>query len=213
VSRVLADDVPTAEHWANVYATKDPTAVSWFQPSAATSLELVRASGVGLNAPIVDVGSGASTLVDGLLASGYSDISLVDIADGALDATRRRLGTRAREVAFAAADVTRWSPSREFALWHDRAVFHFLTDESARDAYRQVVRAALAPGGTAIIGTFDLTGPSQCSGLPVRRYSAESLAAEFAGLLRPVETRHEAHTTPSGGTQGFVFVRFVRDVG
>lgn len=134
------------EHWSDVYARRAPAEVSWYQPEATPSLELIEASGASPSAPVVDVGAGASTLVDGLLARGFSDITLVDLAARALERTRERLGARA-EVTYVTADVTAWRPPRTYALWHDRAVFHFLLEAEARAAYRRTLAAALAPGG------------------------------------------------------------------
>lgn len=198
-------------HWANVWATKAPDAVSWFQPEPSVSLALVEACALGPDAPVVDVGAGASTLVDGLLARGARDVTLVDVASGGLAATRRRLAGRDEgRVSYVVADVTRWRPERTFALWHDRAVFHFLTDDADRAAYLAEVARALAPGASAIVATFADDGPERCSGLLVRRYSERALADEFAPVLDLVESRREAHRTPMGNEQRFVYGRFVR---
>ncbi len=206
----MSEAAGTETHWERVHRTRSPTEVSWYQPSADLSLELIDKSGVKADAPVIDVGAGGSTLVDGLLDRGFSDVSVLDIAASAFDATRARLGDRAGRVRYIVADVTAWLPGRAYALWHDRAAFHFLTEEPLRRAYRDTLRKALAPRGHAIIATFAEDGPERCSGLPVRRYSAEALAAEFAGLLRPVEERRSVHRTPAGGLQSFVFVRFER---
>jgi SAM-dependent methyltransferase len=196
------------EHWNAVYERKAVTEVSWFQPEARVSLELLDACQLPLGAAILDVGAGASTFADGVIARGYRDLSLLDLSARALEATQSRLhGTPLHcEVA----DVTHWQPQRRYDLWHDRAVFHFLTDAGDRAAYRAALAAALAPGAYAIIGTFALAGPERCSGLPVQRYSPESLALELRELLRPLESRAERHVTPSGAEQAFNFVRFVR---
>jgi SAM-dependent methyltransferase len=198
-----------SEHWRGVYRSRAVEEVSWYQPSATGSLAMLDACEVPRDAPIVDVGAGASTLADGLLARGFRDITLVDIAPEALAATRARLGERI-EVHYEVADVLAWRPSRRFAVWHDRAVFHFLTSEAERGAYRRALDAALAPEGIVVIATFALDGPERCSGLPVRRYSPETLAAELRGLLRPVDARSEVHRTPGGKEQAFTFVRFER---
>jgi trans-aconitate methyltransferase len=198
-------------HWQAIYERRAPAEVSWFQAQALSSLELVERAGISRDAPLIDVGSGASTLVDGLCSAGYRDITLLDVAAAAFVETRRRLEGRPEgSVQYVVADVTRWTPPRKYALWHDRAVFHFLTAEADREAYRSVLAAALAPGAHAIVATFALDGPEQCSGLPVRRYSAASLASEFEDLLEPVEDRAALHTTPTGASQSFLFVRFVR---
>jgi SAM-dependent methyltransferase len=196
------------QHWDGVYTQKAADQVSWFQPEARVSLELFDACHLPLTAAIIDVGAGASTFVDGLVARGYSDITLLDISERALSVTRERLGRS--ELRYVAADITSWRAPRLFDLWHDRAVFHFLTDARDREAYRQVMATALPVGAQAIIGTFALDGPERCSGLPVQRYSAESLAAELQPVLRAVDSRSQRHVTPSGAEQAFVFVRFER---
>ncbi|HEY2511663.1 MAG TPA: class I SAM-dependent methyltransferase [Polyangiaceae bacterium] len=197
-------------HWQRIHSERQPTEVSWYQRTPATSLDLVKAARIGKDIPIVDVGAGASTLVDGLLERGYREIYLLDIADAAFASTRRRLGARASHVQTIAADVAAWRPVHTFGLWHDRALFHFMTEPSQRDAYRETLRAALAPTGKAIVATFADDGPSKCSGLPVVRYSPEGLAFEFNGLLTPLESRREQHTTPGGATQSFVYTLFER---
>lgn len=196
-----------SEHWNGVYSKRAPHEVSWFQTEARLSLALIDACHISPAAAVLDVGAGASTLADGLIARGYTDISLLDIAETAFTETRRRLSGAAVE--YLVADVTEWVPERSYTLWHDRAVFHFLTEETQRAAYRRALTAAVPPGGHVILGTFALDGPERCSGLPVQRYSAASLAEGFAGLLRPVEERCERHLTPSGVEQSFVFVRFL----
>jgi SAM-dependent methyltransferase len=201
--------VTRAEHWNAVYERNSETSVSWFQSTARMSLALIDACACPSDAGIVDVGAGASTLVDGLLERGYRDITLLDIAELALAATRQRLG--AVRVEYVAADITSWRPARTFDLWHDRAVFHFLTAANDRAAYRATLRRALAPGAHVIIGTFADDGPERCCGLPVQRYSVDALAAEFAELLRPCESRRQEHVTPGGKTQAFTFVRFVKN--
>lgn len=205
----LAPMATPEEHWNAVYRAKSADRVSWYQAEASTSLDLVRACGLAPDGPIVDVGAGASRLVDGLLAAGHSDVTLLDLSAEALAVTRARLGDepRVREVV---ADVTTWSPTRRYALWHDRAVFHFLVLPEQRSGYVRALGAALAPKAHAVIATFALDGPERCSDLPVQRYSAELLAAELAPMLDLVESRHIIHTTPWGSTQSFVFGRFQR---
>lgn len=202
--------MPTREdHWNTIYRTKAADRVSWHQPDVSASLDLVRACGLPPEAAIVDVGAGASLLVDRLLEEGFSDVTLLDLSSEALAVSRSRLGhePRVREVVV---DVTSWSPSRTYALWHDRAVFHFLTEPEQRAGYLRALGAALAPGAHAVVATFALDGPERCSDLPVQRYSAELLAAELAPVLEHVESRHALHTTPWGSTQSFVFGRFRR---
>jgi SAM-dependent methyltransferase len=198
----------TTEHWNAVYARKAPNEVSWFQAEATASIALIEACRVQHSAAILDVGAGASTLVDGLLARGYADITLLDIAANALAATRARLPSA--PIHFEVADITSWQPPRQFDVWHDRAVFHFLTQASDRLAYRAALLRAVPAAGHVIIGTFADDGPERCSGLPVQRYSAQALAQEFVGALRPVESRALRHVTPGGSEQSFIFLRFER---
>jgi hypothetical protein len=192
------------DHWRGVYSTKQPAEVSWFQTSPVLSLELIAALSLPPTAPIVDVGAGTSTLVDGLLAGGHRDITLVDITDAALAAIRKRIGDRV-EVRYIAADVSRWVAPRQYALWHDRAVFHFLVEEQQRAGYRRAVEAALPVGAHAIIATFASDGPERCSGLPVRRYSSDALATELGSAFRIADAMRELHVTPSGGSQSFAY--------
>lgn len=196
-------------HWNNVYGKRAASEVSWFQPEASASLALIESCSLQRSDPVLDVGAGASTLVDGLLSRGFTDVTLLDIAESAFEETRQRLLPNA-SVHYVVADITAWKPQRAFSLWHDRAVFHFLTDQRDRAAYRSVLAAAVPAGHHVIIATFHADGPERCSGLPVQRYSAEALAAEFEGVLRPVEERREQHRTPSGSEQSFVYVRFER---
>ena len=193
------------DHWNTIYRTKPADRVSWYQPDVSASLDLVRACGLAPDAPLLDVGAGASLLVDGLLGAGFSDVTLLDLAREALAVTRARLGDepRVREVV---ADVTAWSPPRHYALWHDRAVFHFLTDPAQRRAYVAQATRALRPGGHLLIATFAPDGPERCSGLPVCRYDAGTLAAEFAPRFVPQAEAREQHPTPFGTTQWFQYL-------
>jgi SAM-dependent methyltransferase len=203
-------DSNPAKHWDEVHRTRSATEVSWYQPAAEVSLALVERARLERGVSTIDVGAGGSTFVDGLLDRGFSDVTLLDISGSAFDATRARLGHRAGLVHYLVADVTAWEPARAYELWHDRAVFHFLTDEPLRQAYRDTLRRALAPGGHAVVATFAENGPERCSGLSVQRYSAEELVAEFAGELEPMVTEKSVHLTPAGGSQAFTFVLFRR---
>lgn len=198
-----------AQHWANVYQTKQPTEVSWYRPHLERSLDLIARAAQNLDAAIVDVGGGASTLGDDLVEGGYRHVTVVDVSSQALDMARSRLGERGRDVKWVVADITTPTVDRErFDVWHDRAVFHFLVGESDRSSYRARLAETLKPGGSAIIATFAMDGPPRCSGLPVVRYSAESLAAEFGPDFSLVDTFNEIHQTPAGGTQAFCYVWF-----
>jgi SAM-dependent methyltransferase len=193
------------QHWEEVYLQKAAQDMSWFQADPSLSLELIHGLGIGKQESIVDVGAGASRLMDRLLAEGYTDLTAVDIAEAALQRSRARLGDAAARVQWFAADVTRWQPPQHYRLWHDRAVFHFLTEAADRAAYRKTLESALIPYGTVIIASFALDGPECCSGLPVRRYSPESLAAELGPGFRLMDQRNEAHTTPAGKLQLFQY--------
>jgi 2-polyprenyl-3-methyl-5-hydroxy-6-metoxy-1,4-benzoquinol methylase len=197
-------------HWEDVYAKKAENEVSWFQAEPTTSLEFIRRCGGTGNAPIIDIGGGESRLVDRLLDAGYADVTVLDLSEHAIATTQRRLGSRATQVQWIAADVTSWQPARKYRLWHDRAVLHFLTEPADRKAYTRAMLASVEPGGCIVISTFALDGPERCSGLPVVRYSAETLATELGSELRLVETAHEDHATPWGAIQRFQFSRFTR---
>ncbi|MCH8858120.1 MAG: class I SAM-dependent methyltransferase [Proteobacteria bacterium] len=197
-------------HWQGVYETRHENEVSWFQDRPEKTLELIARSGLAKDGWIIDVGGGASRLVDHLLERGYSHIAVLDITQTALARSRARLGPRAGDVEWIIADITQWRAPRLFDLWHDRAVFHFLTDPADRCAYAATMAAAIKPGGHAIVATFAADGPEKCSGLPICRYSAEQLAAAFAPSFRLVEELREDHVTPGGAIQKFQYGRFVR---
>ncbi|MFI5959325.1 class I SAM-dependent methyltransferase [Cryptosporangium sp. NPDC051539] len=192
-------------HWDGVYGSRAVTEVSWFESDPAQSLGLIAEAGTGPGDPVIDVGGGASVLADRLLAAGYADVTVLDVAAEALATSRARLGPAAERVQWLVADVLSWHPQRRYALWHDRAVFHFLTDAAARDRYRRTASEALAPGGRMVIGTFAADGPTQCSGLPTARYTPQELAAEFP-RLELVDSARQEHRTPGGGLQPFTWV-------
>ncbi|WP_266169268.1 class I SAM-dependent methyltransferase [Dyella subtropica] len=200
-------DIPRKRHWEHVYETKPTDTVSWYQRRPHISLTLIDHADLPLDAPIIDVGAGASTLVDHLLAEGRSDLSVLDISAAALDKVRERLGDGAGKVAWIAADVLGFAPSKRYALWHDRAVFHFLTDASDRAAYLDALQRSLAPDGQVIVATFALDGPERCSGLPVARYDVASLHAAFGDAFELLESTRESHLTPGGAEQHFTYVR------
>ena len=196
----------THSHWENVYATKAADAVSWYQEHAEESLHLIRATGVPLTGNIIDVGGGASTLVDDLLQGGYTNLTVLDISAAALEVARARLQEWGHTVTWIAGDVTQVDlPTQAYDLWHDRAVFHFLTDEADRRAYVAQVLRAVKPGGHVIVATFAEDGPTQCSGLPVVRYSPSELHAQFGGGFELVKHDRESHVTPFGKIQNFIY--------
>lgn len=194
------------DHWDKVYSTRPTDGVSWYQEHADQSLNLIRGTGVPHDASIIDVGAGASTLVDDLLREGYRALTVLDISRAALEAAQARLGERAREVAWLNADITSAGlPVHAYDVWHDRAVFHFLTDGEDRKAYVETVLRAVKPGGHVIVATFAEDGPLQCSGLPVRRYSASGLHGEFGAPFTLLRHEREDHHTPFGTVQKFIY--------
>ncbi len=193
-------------HWNRVYTTKAADAVSWYQGQPRTSLELIASANLPADAPIIDVGGGASALVDCLLAQGRTALSVLDICAAALANSRARLGVDASKVRWIESDVREFAPSQRYALWHDRAVFHFLTDRADRAAYLAVLRRSLEPRGHVVIATFALDGPARCSGLDVAHYDAPALHAQFGADFEMLESRRETHITPSGAEQRFTWV-------
>jgi 2-polyprenyl-3-methyl-5-hydroxy-6-metoxy-1,4-benzoquinol methylase len=199
-----ADDLKT--HWEKVYTTKAPDQVSWYRPHLETSISLIERAAGGTSASIIDVGGGESTLVDDLLARGYQNITVLDISQAAIDVTKKRLKDAAGRVHWITADVTtvEFAPGA-YDVWHDRAVFHFLTSIEQRLAYVKTVARAVKQGGHVIVSTFGPEGPTKCSGLEVTRYDAESLHNEFGARFRLVESSKELHQTPFGTTQQFLY--------
>lgn len=198
--------VNTKNHWEKVYQTKPVTSVSWFQEHAERSLELIKSIGATRESEIIDVGAGASTLVDDLIRDGYRNISVLDLSAKALAVARDRLGRQADVVKWIEGDIRTVSlPAQAYDIWHDRAVFHFLTDESDRQAYVNQVLRAVKPGGHVIVATFSPDGPTQCSGLPIVRYSPEALHGQFGAAFELIEHVSEAHRTPMGNVQHFIY--------
>ncbi len=191
--------------WESVHGDKDVDGVSWWQAVPELSLGLVDETGVGIEEPVIDVGAGWSTLVDHLVERGYRDVTAIDLSFTALQTVRERLGPAGDHVVLDVADVLDYRPGRQFALWHDRAVFHFLTEPDERDDYRASLDRCLRPGGFAVVATFGPDGPETCSGLPIVRYSHAQLTAEFPGY-ELVSTSGEEHVTPWGSTQQFTAV-------
>lgn len=198
------------QHWARVYEEKASTEVSWFQAEPEPSLRTLDRFVEGPLSSLIDIGGGASNLVDALLDRGWTDITVLDIAASALEVSKTRLGSRAEQVQWEVADITQWRPRRKFGVWHDRAVFHFLTDPEQRAAYRRALSEGIAPGGLIIIATFALDGPERCSGLSVQRYDADSLAEELGPSFRLIESWREDHVTPWNSSQAFNWCAFRR---
>jgi|SRR5215469_17537168 len=194
------------QHWQHVYAAKSAGQRSWYRRHLEVSLTLIRRVAPDLSTPILDVGAGESTLVDDLLAAGYTNLTALDISEQALNHTRTRLGSAAAKITWLAVNLlTAQLPHHHYGLWHDRAVFHFLTAPADRAAYVAQVTRALRPGGHVILATFAPGGPTKCSGLPVQRHDANSILHEFGPRFRLEATATEDHTTPSGATQPFVY--------
>jgi 2-polyprenyl-3-methyl-5-hydroxy-6-metoxy-1,4-benzoquinol methylase len=196
-------------HWEEVYRSKAPSEVSWYQPRAGCSLEIIQRVAPDRAAPIIDVGGGASVLVDELLSDGYSDLTVLDMSAAALATTQKRLGKSAQRVQWLEVDVLEVElPKARFEVWHDRAVFHFLISPQDQQRYVEQVRFALRPGGHLAIATFAEEGPTRCSGLEVQRYSPESLERAFEPHFRLLSTRADDHTTPTGKRQAFIYCTF-----
>jgi len=198
------------QHWETVHETRSPESASWYQKNPALSLQLIAHCDVGPDAPIIDVGGGSASLVDHLQAQGYTNLTVLDISDHALALAQRRLGSSADDVSWLRGDATRHNFTRAFDVWHDRAAFHFLTRRSDQQLYVDQMRGAVASGGFGILATFGLDGPSQCSGLPVSRYSTESMSAVLGQAFEPVAFATESHTTPAGAVQHFLYGCFRR---
>ena len=208
-------DTDSKAHWEAVYQSRSPTELSWYQPQPTRSLELLEQLGMTPSTAIIDVGGGASKLVDALLDRGVARIAVLDISRAALEHAKVRLGARAASVEWIEADITRVDLGTEarYDVWHDRAVFHFLTNRDDRRRYVSAARRALGPGGIALIATFSLQGPSRCSGLDVVRYDSELLAREFGSEFSVERSVDELHHTPSGVEQAFTYTVLRREHG
>ena len=197
-------------HWENIFQTKDTTIVSWYQAVPATSINLIQKTGLSANSAIIEIGSGDSFLVDHLIEKGYTDISLLDISENALETIRKRLGEKSNSVTFVATDINNFSTDKRFNIWHDRAVFHFLTEKKDIENYVKIATKSVIRKGFLIIGTFSDKGPDSCSGLTIEKYSESKLTAAFSAGFSKLECFTENHNTPSGGIQNFLFCIFQR---
>jgi hypothetical protein len=202
--------VSTAQHWDDAYS-RGVEACSWFQSRPGPSLRMLDAAAVTAADSVLDVGGGASALVDALLARGHTDVSVLDVSTAGLRAAQQRLGEDAAGVNWLVADLRSWRPGRTYRVWHDRAVLHFLTDEPSRQQYRAALTEATEPGSTVVVATFAPEGPSHCSGLPVRRYSIGALAAFLGDAFDLVHADRAQHTTPGGVGQPFTWAAFRRE--
>ncbi len=200
---------PRSSYWNDVYTTKPAETVSWFQDDPMPSLKMIAQTGLGTGASIVDIGGGASVLIDRLLDRGYANLSVLDISQTGLAVAQKRLGARAEHVTWVTQDVTAWRPPRNaFSIWHDRAVLHFLVEEADRGAYRCALDRGVRAGGFVILAPFALSGPERCSGLPVKRYSAELLQAELGPGYDLIDQQPQTHVTPAGNRQDFIWCLF-----
>ena len=208
---MTAESIDRQTHWQKVYRTRTADSVSWYRPHLDVSIELLGLAGLAADSRVIDIGSGASTLVDDLLDRGVRDVSVLDVSDEALAIARERLGDRAREVNWYVADVLyAVLPAGGFDLWHDRAVFHFLTDPTEAARYAQLAAEAVRIGGHAVIGGFAPDGPERCSRLPVARRSADDIAGIFASTFSLLQEREERHRTPAGTEQSVVYALMLR---
>jgi 2-polyprenyl-3-methyl-5-hydroxy-6-metoxy-1,4-benzoquinol methylase len=196
------------EHWEKVYQTKQPKEVSWFQTDPAISLDLIALTGISHKQRVIDVGGGASVLVDKLLDAGFEDLTVLDISSAALDYAKKRLGNRCENIVWIESDVTEFESARKYDLWHDRAVFHFLTDPEDRRKYVEVMNKSINPGGHVIIAAFALEGPLKCSGLDVERYSPEKMENEIGESFELIKSVNEIHRTPWSVEQKFTYCYF-----
>jgi hypothetical protein len=197
-------------HWENAWSSRPSESLSWYQSDPTRSLTMIRQAGIGPGDAIIDVGAGDSVLAEHLLGQGFNDLTVLDVSRRALDRSRRRLGHRAEDLCWIEADVTQFKPKRRYAVWHDRAVFHFLVSAADRSRYIAVLDRALALDGQAIIASFALDGPERCSGLPIVRYGVDSLDATLGAPWRVIEACREVHETPGGAEQNFSYFRIVR---
>jgi SAM-dependent methyltransferase len=197
-------------HWEGVYTSKGEKEVSWYQDNPAPSLELIALTGAARGTTIVDIGGGASRLVDRLLAQNFERVTVLDLSAAALDTAKARLGEAAKKVRWEVADVTGWSPPARYDLWHDRAALHFLTEPADQSAYAERVKRAVNASGHVIIGTFAPDGPERCSGLPIVRHDAASLSKILGADFELIDTRRHDHVTPWGVVQRFQFSTFRR---
>ena len=196
------------EHWGKVYQNKSPDEVSWYQPSPVLSLRLIANTRIAFDAPIIDIGGGASTLVDELCGSGYRNVSVLDVSASALAHAKHRCAEKVSEVRWYEEDVTCFKPSHRFALWHDRAVFHFLTSRADRESFINVLKQSIKPGGHIIMMTFAIDGPKKCSGLDIVQYDADKLISVLGSGFELMETGFDVHLTPAGIQQKFAYFRF-----
>lgn len=196
------------KHWEQVYTDKVPLEVSWFQNEPSLSLQLINDSGINKDAAIIDIGGGASRLVDHLLDQGYRNLAVLDLSSSAIQHAQARLGDQQSQVEWFVEDITEFKPSRKFECWHDRAVFHFLTDSADREKYKQCLQQGLLTGGHIIIATFAIGGPEKCSGLDIVQYDANKISSELGDAYELLDVHYELHITPAEKEQKFNYFHF-----
>lgn len=196
------------QHWENVYANKRFEEVSWFQEVPVHSLHFINQLHLQPDAAIIDVGAGESKLAEQFIQQGFTDLTVLDISATAIEKAKQNLAAKADKVKWIVADITKFEPRQQYDCWHDRAVFHFLTEQNDIDTYLSVLDKAIKPGGQLIVGTFADNGPEKCSGLPVKRYSEQELVSTFSPFFEKIACEAVAHVTPSGSVQHFIFCTF-----
>jgi ubiquinone/menaquinone biosynthesis C-methylase UbiE len=204
------DKFDRKRHWENIYRTKDFKEVSWYQPAPTTSLEFVRQSAISTTSKVIDIGGGDSLLVDNLLDLGYQDITVLDISETALERAKQRLGDRAKSVKWIVADAATFKPTEKYDFWHDRAAFHFLTQEEEITNYLDTVQRSINPAGVLVIGTFSEQGPKKCSGIEISQYSEGKITARLRKFFEKIKCITVDHKTPTDSIQSFLFCSFRR---
>jgi SAM-dependent methyltransferase len=198
------------KHWENIYQTKDLKDVSWYQPTPTTSLNFLKEFNIQKNAKIIDIGGGDSFFVDNLLKLGYTDVSVLDISEASLERAKQRLGKDADKVKWIVADAADFHPKEQYDFWHDRAAFHFLTNESEIENYVQTIKGSIKPEGVLVLGTFSEEGPKKCSGIEIKQYSEKSMTARLTKFFNKVKCITVNHHTPFDTIQNFIFCSFKR---
>ena len=196
------------QHWENIYRTKQTNEASWFQSTPVTSLGFLKELNIPITAKIIDIGGGDSLLVDHMLNLGYKDITVLDISETAIDKSKKRLGEYARQVKWIVADITTFHPAEKYDFWHDRATFHFLTQDSEVETYIETVERNLQPNGVLVIGTFSEQGPEKCSGIPIKQYSEKTMTERLKAFFLKIKCISVDHKTPFDTIQHFVFCSF-----
>lgn len=204
------ETVIAKEHWEKIYSTKQATEVSWFQQYPKTSMEFVELFDLPTNAAIIDIGGGDSNFVDALLDKGFKNVTVLDISANAIERAKSRLGDKANLVKWVVSDITDFKPDQQYDFWHDRAAFHFLTNEENVNTYIEIATSAIKPEGILILGTFSENGPKKCSGLDIKQYSEYTMSAKFENDFKRIKCITEDHTTPFNTIQNFLFCSFIR---